>query len=273
MTPTQIKAILQQHGLLPNRALGQNFLADETAAQRIADASGAARMPVLEIGPGLGALTEELLRISPHVTAVEIDAAMVGILRARFPAAPNFTLLHEDFLKTDLSVVLPQQSGQYAVAANLPYYITTPICLKLLTCAFPAARMVLMMQKEAAQRFTTLPGTRQYGPLGVLARLYYEVEILMELSPAHYYPQPEVDSVVLTLSRRQDAPVLPQLPQLLDAAFAMRRKTLANNLCGAGLTKDASAALLEAAGIPPAARAEALPPEAFARLAELYAKN
>lgn len=163
MTIAEIKSLLAAHGLAPNRALGQNFLADKAAASAIAEASGAAEFPVLEIGPGLGALTEPLLCLSPHVTAVEIDAAMVRVLQVRFANAGNFTLLHEDFLETDLAAVAPLLGAKCAVAANLPYYVTTPVCMKLLTSALPIERMALMLQKEAAERFTALPGSRQYG--------------------------------------------------------------------------------------------------------------
>ncbi len=268
MTATDIKNLLHAHGVAPNRALGQNFLADEAAAAAIAEASGAAEMPVLEIGPGLGALTEKLLSLSPRVAAVEIDAAMVRVLEARFAGEPRLILIHEDFLKTAPGCLAPLLGDRCAVAANLPYYVTTPVCMKLLTCGLPIHRMALMLQKEAAGRFTAAPGSRQYGPLAVLAQRYYTVGALMELSPASYYPQPEVDSVVLTLSRRAGVPALPPLPRLLDAAFSMRRKTLLNNLRGAGFSKAAAEALLASANIPLAARAESLPPEAFERLAQ-----
>ncbi len=268
MTVADIKSLRAAHGLAPNRALGQNFLADEAAASAIADASGAAEFPVLEIGPGLGALTESLLRLSPHVAAVEIDAAMVRVLQARFADAGNFTLLHEDFLETDLCAIAPLLGAKCVVAANLPYYVTTPVCMKLLTSALPIERMALMLQKEAAERFTAWPGSRQYGPLTVLAQRYYDIKPLMALSPAQYYPQPEVDSTVLMLARRPGVTVLPALPRVLASAFSMRRKTLTNNLRGAGLSRENAEALLGKCGIPPAARAEALPPEAFARLAE-----
>lgn len=272
MTVSDIKALLQQEGLTPNKALGQNFLVDEAAALRIAEASGAAEYPVLEIGPGLGALTEMLLRISPHVAAVEIDAAMVRVLQKRFGENGNFSLLHEDFLKTDLAAMLPLQEG-CTVAANLPYYVTTPICLKLLTSALPIKSMALMLQKEAADRFFAQPSSRQYGPLSVLARYYYDVSPLMSLSPQSYYPQPEVDSSVILLTRKKDAALLPLLPRALDAAFAMRRKTMLNNIKAAGFSKEETETLLAEAGIPPSARAEALPTEAFVRLAGAWEKS
>lgn len=270
MTVSDIKALLQQEELTPNKALGQNFLTDEDAALRIAEASGAANFPVLEIGPGLGALTEMLLRISPHVTAVEIDAAMVRILKNRFGEDENFALIHEDFLKTDLSALSALWGDGCTVAANLPYYVTTPICMKLLTSALPIQSMALMLQKEAADRFFARPSSRQYGPLSVMAQHYYHVSSLMALSPRSYYPQPEVDSSVVLLVRKEDAPVLPFLPRALDAAFSMRRKTMLNNIKAAGFSKEETEALLERAGIAPSARAEALPTEVFADLAKAW---
>ncbi len=269
MTVSDIKALLQQEGLTPNKALGQNFLVDEDAALRIAEASGAAEYPVLEIGPGLGSLTEMLLRISPHVAAVEIDAAMVRILGKRFGENSRFSLFHEDFLKTDLSTLLPLQKG-CAVAANLPYYVTTPICMKLLTSSLPIQSMALMLQKEAADRFFAQPSSRQYGPLSVLARYYYNVSPLLSLSPQSYYPQPEVDSSVILLTRKAEAQMLPLLPRTLDAAFAMRRKTMLNNIKAAGFTKEETEALLSKASISPSARAEALPIDAFVNLAKAW---
>lgn len=269
MTVSDIKALLQQEGLTPNKALGQNFLVDEDAALRIAEASGAAEYPVLEIGPGLGSLTEMLLRISTHVAAVEIDAAMVRILGKRFGENSRFSLFHEDFLKTDLSTLLPLQKG-CAVAANLPYYVTTPICMKLLTSSLPIQSMALMLQKEAADRFFAQPSSRQYGPLSVLARYYYNVSPLLSLSPQSYYPQPEVDSSVILLTRKAEAQMLPLLPRTLDAAFAMRRKTMLNNIKAAGFTKEETEALLSKASISPSARAEALPIDAFVNLAKAW---
>ncbi len=257
-----IKEQLQSFGLRPNKALGQNFLANAEKAEAIAAAACQGGLPALEIGPGLGALTGPLLRHAPKVCAVEIDAAMAAALSSLFADEPKLRILHEDFLQTDLALVQAELGVPFAVAANLPYYATTPICLRLLSCGLPIPRMALMAQKEAAERFFAQPSTRQYGLLAVLAQYYYQPTRLMELSPADYYPQPDVSSSVALLIRRNTA-LIPGFADFLQRAFSQRRKTLLNNLKGL----PGAAEALACCGIPPAARAESLGPEALARLA------
>lgn len=273
MRPEEIKQRLITFSLTPNKALGQNFLADSYAAQAIARAGCAPGLPVLEIGPGLGALTEVLLLHAPRVTAVEIDAAMADALSRIFPNDVRLEIVRADFLKFDLGGYA-KDAGNYCAAGNLPYYVTSPICMKLLTCQTLPARMALMVQKEAGARFTAAIGTKLYGPLSVLTQLYYDCKTLMELSPASYYPQPEVDSVVLAFHRKEAQEVVPQLSKLLDAVFAMRRKTLMNNLRAAGIDREEAARAMRALGIPENARAEQVKPAAFAALAQaLYDKD
>ncbi len=256
-----VRELLRQYGLVPNRALGQNFLIDDAAARRIADK--AAGFPVLEIGSGLGALTEPLLSRSPKVVAVEIDGRMAEILRHRF-GNQHLTVIRADFLKTDLTELEDMLGGEYCVAANLPYYITTPICMRLL-CRRRIHSMALMVQKEAGYRFFAGPGDRVYGPMAVLSQYYFELERLMTLSPESYYPQPDVDSVVVYLKSRGAQP-MPQLPALLEAAFSMRRKTLFNNLKPLLGAQDAKETLSRC-GIDGGLRAEALNVEDFAAIA------
>ena len=271
MSAAFIKNQLEQLGLTPNKALGQNFLADEEAICRIAGAACPPGMPVLEIGPGLGALTAALMERAPGVTAVEIDTAMIKALNARFPEDKRLRVIHGDFLKTDLRALMGAQGEAFAVAGNLPYYITTPIISRLLCCPLPIERMTLMLQKEAARRFFAGPGTKLYGPVAILTALCYSARVLMTLSPASYYPQPEVDSQVVVLERRAGAVTPPGLPRFLDIAFAMRRKTLVNNLRAAGLSAAQGAALLESCGVSAGARAEELTPEQLALLSERFA--
>jgi len=268
MDTNGIKALLAQYSLAPNKALGQNFLADREAAGAIA--RYACRGPgVIEIGPGLGSLTEELVARAPRVTAVEIDAAMADILRAR-QLSPNLTVITQDFLKADLPALIASLGGEAAVAANLPYYATTPICMKLMQEAPRLPLMALMMQREAAERFTARPGDRVYGPLSVLAQYHYNIERIMELSPAAYYPQPEVHSAVLGLVSR-GAPPCPGLSPLLERAFAMRRKTLWNNLKAAGYSAARLKRLFSQLRLRADIRAEALTVEEFAAIArEIY---
>ncbi|MBQ3131452.1 MAG: ribosomal RNA small subunit methyltransferase A [Clostridia bacterium] len=260
MSIASIKAQLAQYGLTPNKALGQNFLADDGAAEEIA---ASCMGPVIEIGPGMGALTEKLLNREEQVAAVEIDRRMAEILRDRF--GDRLLLTEGDVLKTDIRAIADSLGGQVSIAGNLPYYITTPICTQLITCGADIRSMTLMMQKEAAERFFAKPGDRVYGPLTVLAQYYYDVSTLLKLSKEAYYPQPEVDSVVLKLTRK-DAEPHPMLHWLLESAFAMRRKTLSNNLKAAGVSDRRLNEICDAVGIQPNIRAEKLTPAQFAAI-------
>ncbi len=265
MSTASIKRELEKYGLTPNRALGQNFLASDAAAADIAGAACENGCPVIEIGPGMGALTVELTKRAPMVAAIEIDRRMAEIIADRLP---EVRLINADALKADIPGLIAALGGRANIAANLPYYITTPLCMRFLSIGadggIPA--MTLMMQKEAAERFTARPGDRVYGPLTVLAGYYYEVARLMELSQDMYYPQPDVDSVVLKLTAR-GAEKLSELEWLLNSAFAMRRKTLSNNLRAAGMPDERLRSLLEACGIEGNIRAEKLTVEQFANIA------
>lgn len=257
----QVKALLARFGLSPNRGLGQNFLVDGDKAAAIAEAACPDGSPVLEIGPGLGALTKPLLERAQRVCAVEIDPALCQALQALFGQDPRFTLLQGDFLKADLEAIQTILGSPFSVAANLPYYVTTPICLRLLSWGLPIPRMALMAQAECADRFFAQPGSRQYGPLAVLAQYYYQPRALFSLSPADYYPQPGVDSQVVVLESRR-LPFLPHFAGFLQQAFAMRRKTLRNNLKGYSSLDEALTSL----DISPGCRAEALSPQKLASL-------
>ena len=265
MSTASVKCELEKYGLTPNRALGQNFLASDTAARTIAEAAGENRCPVIEIGPGMGALTAELVKCAQRVAAIEIDRRMAEIIADRLP---EVQLINEDALKADIPGLIAALGGRANIAANLPYYITTPLCMRFLSIgadgSIPA--MTLMMQKEAAERFTAKPGDRVYGPLTVLAGYYYEVTKLMELSRDMYYPQPDVDSVVLKLTAK-GAEKLFELEWLLNRAFAMRRKTLSNNLRAAGISDERLKLLLGACGIEGNIRAEKLTVAQFANIA------
>lgn len=260
-----IRQTLQDLSLTPNKALGQNFLVDPRAIARILHAAEIDGAPVLEIGPGLGALTEGLLARARTVVAVEIDARMAAALQARFASA--LRLLHGDFLKVDFPAIQAELGEDYRVVGNLPYYATTPICLRLLQGPALPRRMTLMVQREAAARFSARSGERVYGPLSVLAQAYYTPTPVLTLAPDSFYPAPEVESVVMTLARN-DRPVAPQLPGLLKAAFAMRRKTLCNNLKARYPARDLPA-LLERAGLGASIRAEALTPAQFVALSQI----
>ncbi len=262
--PAGIKERLAAFGLTPNKGLGQNFLSDEGLRDTLIDAMRIDGLPVLEIGPGLGALTEALLKRASCVTAVEKDAAMVRVLQETLPS-PKLTLIQGDILKVDLAALHQAFGGPFAVAGNLPYYITTPIVLMLLGCNLPLISMTLMLQQEAAERFFARPNGRVYGPLAAAAQCGYTVEEILKLPPSAYYPQPDVHSAVVRLAAKEHA-----LPEgflvFLQRAFSMRRKTLVNNLLSAGYPRaqihEAFAGMQLAENI----RTEALEPEALLAL-------
>jgi len=188
---------------------------------------------------------------------VEKDAMMVQLLSERLRDEKRLLILHEDFLDVDLGRL--ESGAPWAVAGNLPYYVTTPIVLKLLCTSLPISHMVLMLQKEAAQRFFAKPTDKNYTPLTVLAQLHYEVRPLCTLSPQSYWPQPEVDSAVVCLSSRGKTHPAGFAP-FLQAAFAMRRKTLANNLLSIGTEREVTQQVLQDLGLKADARAESLTP-------------
>jgi len=261
----EVRSYFKVHGGAPNKALGQNFLVDGAALDAILEAAHIENRAVLEIGPGLGALSGGILSRAACAAAVELDATLCTHLHERFGSA--WTLFHADFLRCDLrSIHESLGGGPFCVLGNLPYYITTPACMRLLTSGLPIESMTFMLQKEAAARFFAPPGTRAYGPLGILAQLYFEAESVCTLSPQSFYPQPAVDSQVIHLTRN-GRPYDPKLPALLEAAFHMRRKTIFNNLRAIQNESAKLEAALAACSIAPGLRAEALVPEAFLRLA------
>ena len=264
-SPAGIKERLGFFGLTPNKGLGQNFLADEAVRDALIDAMQVDGLPVLEIGPGLGALTEGLLMRAKAVAAVEKDAAMVRVLKETL-SSPRLILVEGDILKTDIAALHQTLGGgPLAVAGNLPYYITTPIVLMLLKCPLPITSMTLMLQQEAAERFLVKPGDRVYGPLTVAAQCGYEVEEVIKLPPSAYYPQPDVHSAVVRLVSK-GAPLPEGFLSFLQSAFAMRRKTLLNNLLSAGYSRETIRKALQDANLPESVRAEALEPGALLSL-------
>jgi len=248
--------------------LGQNFLHDTGAIERIATALGdCSHTTVVEIGPGRGALTRSLIYRAQHVIAVELDPDLVAHLHAEFPAG-RLTVVHQDVLAFDFATAAANAGHRLAVIGNLPYYITSPILMKL--AATPAAidRAVLMMQREVADRVVAQPGSRDYGLLSVTVQLYGPVEKLFTLPPGAFSPPPEVHSSVI---RWRIAPRFASLAidetaftPFLRQTFAQKRKTLANNLRAAGHAPAAIAHALTHAGVDPQARAEALPVEQLA---------
>ena len=260
-----MKRLLAEAEHKPNRALGQNFLADGAVIARILDAAKIDGALAVEIGPGLGALTGPLLGRAARVIAVEKDARLSALLMRLLPDE-KLTVVTGDFLEVDMAA-LTGGNAWHAVG-NLPYYVTTPIVEKLLSGAPDS--MTLMVQAEAAERFFAEPGARVYGPVAVMSQYFYKPQVVCGVPRNCFYPQPEVDSTVVRLCRAQDRPLDPaELLRFLKRAFAMRRKTLRNNL----VPRSGFDAALERLGLPAGVRAEAVAPEQLASLCLMERKD
>ncbi len=250
--------------------LGQNFLIDAQAAQRIAAALGElAGRTVVEIGPGRGAITGTLAVRAGRVVAIELDRALALGLREQFEPG-RVTVVEQDVLQFDFAEAAAEAGERLRVAGNLPYYITSPILLKLAASNAAIDLAVLMLQREVADRVTAAPGSRDYGLLSVTAQMYGPVEQLFTLPPSAFSPPPQVHSTVI---RWRFSPRFAELDiqeagflRFLRLAFAQKRKTLANNLRAAGVASAIAVAALAQAGIDAQARAEAVPIEALAAL-------
>ncbi len=263
------KALLERHGIHPSRALGQNFLHDPGALQKIVSCADIApQETVLEIGAGTGTLTQALLGAGAPVIAVETDARLLPLLRATLPDTPQLRLLHADILTLDLAELLAPHP--WVCVANLPYYITGAILRHLLQCRHRARCLVLTLQLEVAQRLVAAPG--DLGLLAVSVQFYGQPRIVGRLRPAAFWPRPEVDSAVIRIDLHPqptlDVPDEATFFRVLRAGFSQRRKQLRNALgSGLGIRAAAAADLLAAANIDPRRRAQTLALEEWAALA------
>ncbi|MGF7088355.1 16S rRNA (adenine1518-N6/adenine1519-N6)-dimethyltransferase [Kroppenstedtia sanguinis] len=271
------RQLLAEKGLRLKKSLGQHFLTDPRILDQMIEAAGLdPEAGVLEIGPGIGALTERLAMAAGQVVAVELDDRLIPVLSSLFSEQPHVHILHGDVMNLDLTRLLRDYLGdchRISVVANLPYYVTTPILMRLLEEKLPLDRIVIMIQKEVAERLTASPGSKAYGSITVAARYYAETEWVTKV-PAHVFvPRPQVDSAVIQLKIREQPPVEVRdealLFRVIRAAFGQRRKTLLNALStGAVLGQEKailSRVLLEA-GIDPKRRGETLSLEEFAFL-------
>lgn len=279
-TPRRTKEIIQRHGFSFKKSLGQNFLIDQNILQKIVDAAGLDETKgALEIGPGIGALTERLARSAKCVTAVEIDQRLLPILDEVLAPYDRVRVRHGDVLKLDLKEVFAEDFAdvdKVSVVANLPYYVTTPILMKLLEDKLPLENIVVMIQKEVAERMAASPGSKDYGSLSIAVQYYSVPELVCIVPHTVFIPQPNVESAVIRLRVRPEPPV--RVPdeehffEVVQAAFAQRRKTIANNLKSRFFTKenkDALEPLLQSAGIEPSRRGETLSIGEFARLSTI----
>lgn len=272
---------MRQHQFRIKKKLGQNFIIEPGIIEGIAEAAAVdCRDVVVEIGPGMGSLTQKLAEQAGQVLAIELDQHLIPILRQSLAAYENLTIVQGDALKVDYNALLAPlfQRGDYrpgfVVAANLPYYITTPITMNLLEGNYPWRRLVLMVQKEVAQRMQARPGSKEYGALSVGVQYRASAHIAMHIPPTVFLPRPAVDSAVIVLDRLEQPAVAVRdekvLFRLVAAAFGQRRKTLNNSLSGGlRLEKALVEAALAEAGIDGTRRGETLTLEEFGRLADV----
>ena len=277
--PSVIQDLLQRHGFRFSKAMGQNFLLNPSVCPRMAEACGAGPgRGVLEIGPGIGVLTEQLALRADKVVAVELDRRLPPLLAETLAAYPQVEIVEGDILKMDLPLLLKEKFGSMpvSVCANLPYYITSPIVMTLLESRLPIDSLTVMVQKEAARRLCARPGTREAGAVTLAVRYYAQPEILFSVSRGSFLPAPNVDSAVIRLTIRREPPCSVRdeavLFRAVRAAFGQRRKTLLNSLCSGGWEKAAVARALTEAALAPTARAEELTLEDFARLADCLSR-
>lgn len=279
--PRNTIEVLQKYNFNFQKKFGQNFLIDPSVLDRIISAAEITKEDcVLEIGPGIGTMTQYLAENAREVVAVEIDKNLIPILEDTLSAYDNVTVLNEDILKVDVNRIVQERNDgrPIKVVANLPYYITTPIIMGLFENHVPLKSITIMVQKEVADRMQVGPGTKDYGALSLAVQYYAKPEIVANVPPNCFIPRPNVGSAVIRLTRYEQPPVLVKderkLFALIRASFGQRRKTLVNGLGNAaelGLAKERVAAVLEEMGLPAAIRGEALTLEQFAELSNRLA--
>lgn len=271
-----IRKVVSKYGFRFTKSLGQNFLKDESVVDGIVDSAALVSDDiVIEIGPGIGVMTDKIAHQAGQVIAVEIDQKLIPILDDTLAHHQNVIVLNQDILKTDLKELREKYfpDRRPKIIANLPYYITTPIIMMFLESGFCFDSMTVMMQKEVAQRIVSDPGNKTYGALSVTVQYYTEVEKVMDVPRGAFVPEPNVESMVLRLKPHKKPVVEVDDPEMflktVKAAFSTRRKTLLNALSN-NYPKDTVREALEIAGIDPGLRAEKLDIEAFAKLANAF---
>lgn len=268
-----VRYIVKRFGLRMNKRLGQNFLIRHDVVDDIADAADlTAGEPVLEIGPGIGTLTQALAETGAAVTAVELDDKLLPVLDKTLEHYDNVRVIHGDIMRLDIEETMHHQP--FKVCANLPYYITTPIIMKLLEQRLPIEKIVVMVQKEVAERMVSGPGSKIYGALSVSVQYYTEPHMLFDIPPKAFMPAPEVTSAAVSMDVRKQSPVHvleeKRFFQVVKTAFSQRRKTFANTLKSAGLTKEQVAQILDVAAIDGTRRGETFSLDEFAKVADAW---
>jgi len=278
--PQNTIQIIQKYEFAFQKKFGQNFLIDTHVLDKIILAAGVTKDDcVLEIGPGIGTMTQYLAEAAGHVVAVEIDSNLIPILKETLADYDNVTVIHADILKTDINELTQKFNGgrPIKVVANLPYYITTPIIMGLFEGQVPIDNITVMVQKEVADRMQVGPGSKDYGALSLAVQYYAEPYIVANVPPNCFMPRPNVGSAVIRLTRHKNSPVNAQDPglmfRLIRASFNQRRKTLQNGLNNSPevpYTKEQIISAIESLGLSPSVRGEALNLEQFAALANYF---
>ena len=280
--PQETIAVLQRYGFNFQKKYGQNFLIDTHVLDKIISAAGIGSDDfVVEIGPGIGTMTQYLAYAAHGVAAVEIDKALIPILQDTLKEYDNVTVLNEDILKVDIRKIAEEKNGgkPIKVVANLPYYITTPIIMGLFESEVPLDSITVMVQKEVADRMQVGPGTKDYGALSLAVQYYAEPYIVANVPPNCFIPRPAVGSAVIRLTRYQEKPVKVNdasfMFKIIRASFNQRRKTLQNGLYNSSelrIPKEKTVAALEEMGLTPTIRGEKLSLEEFALLSDILGR-
>ena len=282
--PTNTIAVLQKYNFNFQKKFGQNFLVDANILEKIISAAEVIKEDcVLEIGPGIGTMTQYLCENAREVIAVEIDKKLIPILQNdTLSSYNNVTLINDDILKVDINAIVQEKNDgkPIKVVANLPYYITTPIIMGLFEKKVPLESITIMVQKEVAQRMQVGAGTKDYGALSLAVQYYAKPEMMMTVPASCFIPRPNVDSAVIRLTRYVTPPVSvkdeKKMFDIIHAAFNQRRKTLINSLnnaMGLGIKKEEALAALETMGLPATIRGEALSLSQFAQLTDLLCQR
>ena len=268
------KEVVNKHNFKFSKSLGQNFLIDDNVIDRILEGARLSETDrIIEVGPGIGTLTREMVKVAENVVAIEIDKTLIPILKETLADLDNVEVVNEDILKVDVQGLINEKlnGGPVKLVANLPYYITTPIVMKFLEEDIPVTDIVVMVQKEVADRMNAKPSTKDYGALSVAVQYYCDTEIVAKAPRHMFVPQPNVDSIVIGLHVRDEKKYVVDNEEIffktVKASFGQRRKTLLNSLGGLGfLCKDEIREALQAANIDEKRRGETLSIDEFANL-------
>ncbi|SFL35305.1 dimethyladenosine transferase [Lachnospiraceae bacterium KH1T2] len=278
--PTRTREVMKEHDFEVKKKFGQNFLIDDNILKRIVSSSGTTKDDfVLEIGPGIGTMTQYLCEAAREVVAVEVDKKLIPVLGDTLAAYDNVTVINNDILKMDIAALAEEKNGgkPIRVVANLPYYITTPIIMGLFESHAPIASITIMIQKEVADRMKAGPGSKIYGALSLAVQYYSDIEIVAEVPPSCFMPAPKVGSTVVHLVRSAEPKIKVKNEKLLfaliRASFNQRRKTLANGLKNSpelNMTREQVLEGIEFIGKKPTVRGEELSLEEFGKLADFF---